>query len=306
MIQEERGRKRQSSSSCSSTTDEETQSSHSENSVYSTGREQQTGQTSTIKTNTTTNLRHNNTLRFETNSRVSVENSPDEQGRTSLPVVPGLSSYSGALRGSSAPPAVAVGVSENSYSMEERRSKISAIKARRAAREKETMIFSSSVTRDINKFQFNNACLSSKVRFHEFKGKKIEDIVKYMRPHLEESPPSSVMFVAGGNDLTNQQLSPEKLRAVADILINGGKTCKREYGVEQVYISSILPRSHSKFQGNRHRLNELLKDLCHENGFIFVDHSNIVLRPHGHHDGVHLNEAGSSMLRANLLNALKN
>ena len=74
--------------------------------------------------------------------------------------------------------------------------------------------------------------------------------------------------------------------------------------MKNVYISSVMPRSNSDFQGNRHRLNLMLKDLCIENNFIFIDNSNIVLRPHGHFDGVHLNGEGSDMLRDNLLNAL--
>ena len=66
-----------------------------------------------------------------------------------------------------------------------------------------------------------------------------------------------------------------------------------------------MPRSNSKFQGNRHQLNKMLKELCiSENGINFIDNDNIVLRPHGHPDGVHLNERGTDLLYANLLNVL--
>ena len=71
-------------------------------------------------------------------------------------------------------------------------------------------------------------------------------------------------------------------------------------------ISSVLPRSNALFQGNRHILNMILRERCDENGFIFVENEDIVLRPHGHHDGVHLNEDGTELLHRNLLFALNN
>ena len=65
-----------------------------------------------------------------------------------------------------------------------------------------------------------------------------------------------------------------------------------------------MPRENAEFQGNRHRLNKILGDMCNQNGFTFIDNNNIVLRPHGHLDGVHLNREGSDLLRDNLLKAL--
>ena len=111
--------------------------------------------------------------------------------------------------------------------------------------------------------------------FQQFKGKKAKDIVRYMIPHLEDEHPTSVVLLAGGNDLPNKDILMVQIRKVADCLVDGAKLCKTQYGVENVYISSVMPRSHSDFQGNRHRLNELLKELCRENDFIFIDNSNI-------------------------------
>ena len=48
----------------------------------------------------------------------------------------------------------------------------------------------------------------------------------------------------------------------------------------------------------------MLKEMCKEYNFTFIDNKNIVLRAHGHHDGVHLNHEGSEVLRDNLLNVL--
>ena len=146
--------------------------------------------------------------------------------------------------------------------------------------------------------------MKSDVTIHEFKGKRASDIVKYMLPHLDEEQPSSVVFVAGGNDLPNRDISNEEIKKVASKLVEGGLLCRDVHGVNQVYISSIMPRSNSVFQGNRHRLNNILRDMCKESNFIFIDNSNIVLSKHGHQDGVHLNVEGSELLRENLLNVL--
>ena len=91
---------------------------------------------------------------------------------------------------------------------------------------------------------------------------------------------------------------------VANCLVIGGRICRNEYGVNNVFISSIMPRENSAFQGNRHRLNKVLRGMCIENGFNFIDNNNIVLSTHGHHDGIHLNYDGSDLLCNNLLDIL--
>ena len=239
------------------------------------------------------------TLRYEGNTPQTAELSPDESGHT-IPLIPGEESYSQVVRGSTKSP------QSSDYDEEEKARRIEGIRKRREARESKTLIFSSSITRDITRQHrsFNEKCKNSDVTIHEFKGKKATDIVKYMIPHLEEEQPSSVMFVAGGNDLSNQDMPIDEIEKVANCLVEGGLVCRNEHGVNNVYISSIMPREHSNFQGNRHRLNNLLRDMCKEFNFTFIENKNIVLRDHGHHDGVHLNVEGSDMLRGNLLDVL--
>ena len=204
------------------------------------------------------------------------------------------------MRGSTASP------ESSDFDEEEKARKIEGIRERRQARESKTIIFSSSITRDVTRQQkvFNEKCSKSNVVFHQFNGKKASDIVKYMIPHLEDEQPSSVVFVAGGNDLPNKDIPIEEIKKIANCLVEGGLRCRGEYGVNDVYISSIMPRSHSEFQGNRHRLNNILREMCQSNNFTFIDNNNIVLSTHGHHDGVHLNYEGSSLLGANLLSVL--
>ena len=239
-------------------------------------------------------------LRYEANHPVSAELSPDETGRT-IRLVPGHQTYSERVRGSTASPQTA-----HDFDAAEKAKKIESYRARRQARESKTLIFSSSITRDITRQQraFNERCKKSDVTIHEFKGKKACDIVKYMIPHLEDELPSSVIFVAGGNDLPNHDISTDQIRQVANCLLEGGLKCRNEYGVNNVFISSIMPRENSAFQGNRHCLNKVLRDMCIENGFYFINNNNIVLSTHGHRDGIHLNYEGSDLLCDNLLNVL--
>ena len=239
------------------------------------------------------------TLRYEGNNPTTAATSPDELGRT-IKLVPGSQSYSDKVRGRTASP------ESSDFNDEEKASKIRGIKARRQLRENKTLIFSDSITRDITRQRrsFDEKCSKTNVAFHEFKGKKASDIVKYMIPHLDEEQPSSVVFIAGGNDLPSKDIPFAEIKKIANCVVEGGLLCRGEYGVNDIYISSIMPRSHSEFQGNRHCLNKMLREMCREYNLIFIDNSNIVLSTHGHHDGVHLNVEGSELLRENLLNVL--
>ena len=159
------------------------------------------------------------------------------------------------------------------------------------------------MTRNLKKKELSEECEGS-VSFHEFKGKKAKDIVRYMDVHLMEEQPKSVVFVAGGNDLNNNKVSQSSIEEIANTLVDAGRRCQEEFGVSNVTIAGILPRSDPKFQGNRHRLNIVLKDLCRVNNFSFLCNDNIVLKHHGHYDGVHLNQLGSSVLYDNLLDVI--
>ena len=53
------------------------------------------------------------------------------------------------------------------------------------------------------------------------------------------------------------------------------------------------------------KLNMELKELCHHNGFIFIDNTNILPMEHVDSDRVHLNEAGTKILADNYLDSLR-
>ena len=53
-------------------------------------------------------------------------------------------------------------------------------------------------------------------------------------------------------------------------------------------------------------MNDLLRKECLRYGFKFIDNSNIVLSKHILRDGVHLNGAGTDILRDNFLKYINN
>ena len=105
---------------------------------------------------------------------------------------------------------------------------------------------------------FNNDLNVGDAEFHIFKGKRAKDISRYMLLHVEDDNPSDIVLLAGGNDLPRKVASLQTIKEIASYLINGGLACKNN-GVSKVCISSVLPRSSSEFQRNRHKLRRLLR-----------------------------------------------
>ena len=285
-----------------------------------------------LRKDTKTNLPSHSPLQFHSNNPQTTENSPDENGRTHTPVVPGHLSYSETaapnsnIRSSSNNNSASISVpnnnthgpnrsnasnnNNNNFDDEPTRddtrnsNRIQQMRERRNNRESKTVIFSSSITRSINKNDINKECKKGKIVFHEFKGKKASDIVRYIDPHLMDEQPHSVMFIAGGNDLPNFDISAERIKSVAKCLIDGGLKCRNEFGVSDIFISSVLPRENCDFQINRYRLNNLLREMCLRNNFNFIENRGISLKSHILQDGVHLNKRGSNVLRANIIDSI--
>ena len=171
---------------------------------------------------------------------------------------------------------------------------------------KKNIVFSSSLTRDIEVNDFNRSSKEgNSTQFVRFRGKKIKHIKHYIQTHLDEVQPDRVIIVGGGNDLPVTQLKESPVNRVANDIIEAGRVCEQN-GVTKVAISSIPPRQSFHFQLYRKELNDKLRVLCESNGFDFIDNSNIILRDHILRDGVHLNQYGNELLRRNLLTYFNN
>ena len=75
--------------------------------------------------------------------------------------------------------------------------------------------------------------------------------------------------------------------------------CKK-YDVQNICVTSVLPREDFHLQLRRKELNDILGSLCELYGFIFIDmdhgEDRIILSDHIDRDGVHLNSLGSEVL----------
>ena len=164
---------------------------------------------------------------------------------------------------------------------------------------KKAIVISTSITKGIRISDFNNSYKGT-ANFHRFHGGKIKHIKKYARIHLEEERPSSVVIIAGGNDLPTRSTERNNIPDIANDIIETGLMCA-EYHVSNIFISSVLPRRGAFFQAKRQELNNLLRNLCIEYGFIFLENNNINQKEHIWRDDVHLNNVGSDVLSDNLL-----
>ena len=100
----------------------------------------------------------------------------------------------------------------------------------------------------------------------------------------------------GCNDVNNKNSSPEKITTeIADIAI----LC-RGYGVNDVFISAMICRRGKFLNGKVKRVNFLLKQICEENRYIFIDNSNIEIRDLLK-DGIQLLESGKTKLAENFV-----
>ena len=51
------------------------------------------------------------------------------------------------------------------------------------------------------------------------------------------------------------------------------RTTCQSYNIGKVYVSSILPATRTSIDIGQ--INEVIKELCHKNNFVFIDHQNI-------------------------------
>ena len=65
------------------------------------------------------------------------------------------------------------------------------------------------------------------------------------------------------------------------------------YNIAEVYVSSILASTRTSF--NIGQINEAIKELCHKNNFVLIDHQNITSSDLWV-DGIHLTNSANAIL----------
>ena len=78
----------------------------------------------------------------------------------------------------------------------------------------------------------------------------------------------------GCNNVNNKNSTPDKIaNEIADL----GILC-RDHGANEIFISAMIYRRGKLLNGKVKRVNFLLKHICEENGYFFIDNSNIEIR----------------------------
>ena len=133
----------------------------------------------------------------------------------------------------------------------------------------------------------------------KFPAGTVRQIDHYAKINIWDNEADGLIVHAGTNSLRpSLKLSDEK---IAEDIIKIGKEAQRD-GVRKVLISSLIFRKSRFFNTRISNINKILYDLCHQNGFIFIDNTNIdssYLK-----DGLHLNFDGNDLLKQNFLQAL--
>ena len=105
----------------------------------------------------------------------------------------------------------------------------------------------------------------------------------------------------GCKDVNNTNSTPDKIaKEIADMAI-----LSRDYGVNDIFISTMICKKGKFLNGKVKRVNFLLKHICEENGYFFIDNSNIEIRDLWK-DGIHLLESGKTKLAENFTYFLNN
>ena len=160
-----------------------------------------------------------------------------------------------------------------------------------------TMIISTSITRDIKYQEFNDNYNQGRAQFQRFKGGSAEYIKDYIPVHLKKEKPDSALVQIGGNDL-QKAYTTKLLTSLANQIIETGQTC-REHNVKTVFIGGVTVRQQQYTWERCKQLNVMLQDLCKKHQFIYVDNSNITVNELS--DGTHLNEKGTIIMANNFL-----
>ena len=89
---------------------------------------------------------------------------------------------------------------------------------------------------------------------------------------------------------------------LANKIIAIGEYCKST-GVSNVFISSLLVTANFRHTQLIRQINDILKTLCVQHGFIYIDNDNIS-QNFLFEDGIHLVNAGRNILANNIIRAL--
>ena len=139
------------------------------------------------------------------------------------------------------------------------------------------------------------------VVFKRFPGGTADEMRHYATKPLHDVKPNQVIIIGGTNDI-QRDVHPGSTvneHSVVEDLLAIARTA-RDVGADKIYISSVMVRHGQHYRNPVIRVNNLLQRRCSEEGFLYMDQSDIS-SSHISMDGVHLNFYGQTILKMNIL-----
>ena len=181
---------------------------------------------------------------------------------------------------------------------------------------KRVVLFSDSICNRFSEWQMNKKANNCRIKKKSFPGATALDLAEHhVHPYLRKNCPDTAIIHAGANDILqlggeDVGLTDKLIDSICSNILTCGMVCK-EYGINQVCISSILSGKSSKFRLSANFVNIKLELLCKQVGFHFIRNNNIVYEKPTHlykglfyKDGLHLNDDGRAILMMNFIDYL--
>ena len=166
-----------------------------------------------------------------------------------------------------------------------------------------TMVLSDSMSGRVNIHQVRRNIDTSEeeIIFKRYPGHTADEIRHYAAKPLLDAKPNQVIIIAGTNDI-QRDVQPgrtvNEYQVVEDLMAVGRMA--KKVGADKIFVSAVIVRHGHQYRNPVNRVNHLLQTRCSEEGFYFMDQSDIS----PHHisgDGVHLNFYGQTVLKMNIL-----
>ena len=183
---------------------------------------------------------------------------------------------------------------------------------------KKVVLFSDSICNRFSEWQMNSKANNCTIKKKSFPGATALDLAEHhVHPYLKRNNPDTAVIHVGANDilqLGDQEggVTGEVVDIICSNILTCGMVCK-QYGINTVCVSSILPGKSKKFQLSAIFINNKLESMCSELGFDFIKNTNIIYEKPTtlykglfYKDGLHLNDDGRDLLMENFIKYLDN
>ena len=149
--------------------------------------------------------------------------------------------------------------------------------------------------------EVNSQLHNSFAKLRLFPEVTLKHLKYYAVPSLIDKTPHRTILHGGCNDVSNKNSTPKKIANEIGVMT----ILCRSYGVNDILISTVICRRNKFLNEKVKRINFLLKFICEENEYFFIDNSNIEIR-NLWKDGIHLLEPVKTKLAKNFIYFLGN